>query len=168
MNLKIRKITCFALLLALSLILSYIENLLFSGIALPGVKLGLSNIAVVCVLYSFGPLQALCLGIAKSFLSLLIFGKLSGLLYSVFGMVFAVAAMSLIKKSGAFSLFGVGISGAAAHISGQLTAACVMLSSVHPLRLFPLLCILSIASAAILYFPEHTILSFLRKSGIVE
>ena len=83
-------------------------------------------------------------------------------------MVFAVAAMSLIKKSGAFSLFGVGISGAAAHIAGQLIAACVMLSSVHPLRLFPLLCILSIASAAILYFPEHTILSFLRKSGIVE
>ncbi|MBQ2721075.1 MAG: Gx transporter family protein [Clostridia bacterium] len=163
-----KKITCYALLLALSLILSYLENLLFSGLFLPGVKLGLSNIAVVCVLYSFGPLPALALGLAKSFISLLLFGRLSGLLYSAFGIIFAVLTMALVKKTGIFSLFGVGISGSAAHIFGQLVASCIMLSSVHPLRLFPVLCIISMLCAAVLYYPEYTILSFIRKSGLVE
>ena len=165
---NIKKITVLSLLLALSLVLSYVENLLFSGFFMPGVKLGLSNIAVVCVLYCFGSLPALFIGIAKSFISLMLFGRLSGLIYSAAGIILAVITMSLIKKTGRFSLFGVGISGAVAHIFGQLAASCVMLSSLHPMRLFPVLCILSAASAALLYYPEHIILSFLRKSGFVE
>lgn len=165
---KVKSLTSLALLLALSIVLSYIENLLFSGVFMPGVKLGLSNIAVVCVLYGFGPLHALFIGLAKSFISLMLFGRLSGLLYSAVGIIFAVLTMALMKKTERFSLFGVGISGASAHILGQLATSCVMLSSFHPLRLFPVLCILSAVSAAILYYPERTILYFLRKSGFVE
>jgi heptaprenyl diphosphate synthase len=168
MKMNVKKITSLALLLALSIVLSYVENLLFSGLFMPGVKLGLSNISVVCVLYTFGFFPALFIGICKSFISLMLFGRLSGLLYSAVGITFAILTMALIKKTDKFSLLGVGISGAAAHIFGQLLASCVMLSSLYPLRLFPVLCILSIVSAAVLYYPERTILSFLRKSGFVE
>ena len=156
------------MLLAVSLILSYLENLVFSDIFLPGVKLGLSNIAVVAALYSFGFLPALVLGVLKSVLSLLIFGRLSALLYSVCGIVFSVATMCAVKKTNLFSVFGVGVSGAAAHIAGQIAAACVMLSSLYPLSLFPLLCLLSVISAAVLYYPERIIISFLRKKNSFE
>ncbi len=156
------------MLLAVSLILSYAENLIFSDIFIPGIKLGLSNVAVVSALYLFGFAPALFLGVAKSFISLLLFGRLSGLLYSLAGIVFSVVTMYAVKKSGVFSLFGVGISGASAHIAGQLVAGCIMLSSVYPLSLFPLLCLLSLISASVLYFPERIILSFLRKSDYFE
>lgn len=156
------------MLLAVSLILSYAESLIFSDVFLPGIKLGLSNIAVVVALYFFGFAPALILGIAKSVISLLIFGRLSALLYSVLGIVFSVTVMFAVKKTGVFSVFGVGISGAASHIVGQLVAACIMLSSPYPLTLFPVLCLLSVVSAAILYFPERIILSFLRKKNSFE
>ena len=165
---KVKKIAVFAMLLAVSLILSYAENMIFSDIFLPGIKLGLSNIAVVVALYFFGFAPALLLGIAKSVISLLIFGRLSALLYSVLGIVFSVTVMFAVKKTGAFSVFGVGISGAAAHIVGQLVAACIMLSSLYPFTLFPVLCPLSVVSAAILYYPERIILSFLRKKNSFE
>ena len=168
MSEKIKNITVLAMLLAASLILSYIENLIFSDIFLPGIKLGLSNIPVVVALYSFGFAPALILGISKCVVSLLIFGRLSGLLYSVLGIVFSVAAMYAVKKTGIFSVFGVGVCGAASHIAGQLVAACIMLSSFYPLSLFPLLCAVSVVCAAILYFPERIILLFLRKKNGFE
>lgn len=168
MKINTEKLAVFAMLLAVSLILSYIENIVFSGIFLPGIKLGLSNIAVVVSLYLFGFFPALFLGISKSLVSLLIFGRLSGLLYSVFGIVFSVVVMFAVKKSRMFSVFGVGISGAAAHIAGQLLAACIMLSSFYPLSLFPVLCMASVLCAAILYYPERILLSFLRKKNSFE
>lgn len=164
MNIKIKKITYLSLLFTVCLILSYLENLLFSGVLLPGVKLGLSNIPVVAALYAFGPPVALVIGVAKSFISLLIFGRLGSLLYSLLGIVFSVATMTAVKKTGAFSLLGVGISGSCAHIFGQLIAACVMLTSLQPLRLFPILCILSVVAAIVLYYPERAVLAFMKKS----
>ncbi|MBQ1862271.1 MAG: Gx transporter family protein [Clostridia bacterium] len=168
MRVNIKRLAVFAMLLAVSLILSYIENIVFSDIFLPGIKLGLSNISVVVALYLFGFAPALFLGISKSIVSLLVFGRLSGLLYSLFGIVFSVIVMFAIKKSGLFSVFGVGISGSAAHIAGQLLAACIMLSSTYPLSLFPFLCTVSVVCAAILYYPERIVLSFLRKKNCFE
>lgn len=165
---RIKKISLFALLLAVAIILSYIENLLFPGILLPGVKLGLSNIAVVAALYSFGFFPALFLGLAKSMVTLIVFGRLSGLLYSILGIALAVSVMALVKRTCVFSVFGVGISGAAAHILGQLAAACILLSSAYPIFLFPVLCLISVVSAAVLYYPERIIISFIGKSGLVE
>jgi len=158
---KTKRVALLGVFLAVSLILSYIENLFFGGLFMPGVKLGLSNSVVVVVLYFFGFVPAMVIGILKSFLSLLLFGRLSGFLYSVFGIVFAVSVMGIVKKTGKFSLLGVGISGSAAHIIGQLIAACIMLKDFAPLRLFPLLCILSVVSAIVLYIPEKSVLKLL-------
>ena len=50
---KTRKITGMALLVSLAMILSYIESLFPPFVAIPGVKVGLANIAVVFALYKF-------------------------------------------------------------------------------------------------------------------
>ena len=49
-----KRITEFGLLLAVSLVLAYFENLLPVMIAVPGVKLGLANIVTMLILYRSG------------------------------------------------------------------------------------------------------------------
>ena len=55
---KTKRITELGLLLAVSLVLAYLESLLPVMVAVPGVKLGLANIVTMLVLYRNGGKQA--------------------------------------------------------------------------------------------------------------
>ena len=61
---KTKKITVLALLTTAAMILSYLESLLPS-IAIPGVKMGLANIAVIFALYRLGPREALAVSLVR-------------------------------------------------------------------------------------------------------
>ena len=90
-----------ALLLAAALILSYIEAVFPLNTGLPFVKIGLSNIAVVTVLYRYNSKTAAVFGIFKCVLALLFTGRLASLFFSLTGMV---ASLTGIKpKSFLFS-----------------------------------------------------------------
>ena len=71
-----RKTADMGLLLAFALILSYVESLIPFYFGVPGVKLGLANLAVVLVLYRYGWKEALLLNIMRVFLSGFLFGNL--------------------------------------------------------------------------------------------
>ena len=51
---KTRKLAALSLLTALALILSYVESMVPAPVPVPGVKLGLANLAVVFALYALG------------------------------------------------------------------------------------------------------------------
>ena len=68
------------LLLAFALILSYIETIIPLQSGIPGIKLGLANLAVVLCLYLFGWKEAMLLTIVKALLGGFMFGSLSILL----------------------------------------------------------------------------------------
>ena len=48
---KTRKIAYLGMLMALALVLSYVESLIPFAVGIPGVKLGLTNIVTVIMLY---------------------------------------------------------------------------------------------------------------------
>ena len=75
----------YGLLTALAMVLSYLESLVPLSFAVPGVKLGLSNLAVVLCLYLFGWRKALLLTVVKAIFSGLLFGNLFMILYSLAG-----------------------------------------------------------------------------------
>lgn len=106
------------LLLAFALILSYIELLIPFQPGIPGVKLGLSNLAVVLCLYLFGWRKALLLTVVKAIFSGLLFGNLFMILYSLAGAVFSALIMILLKKSGSFHIPVVSGAGGVAHNLG--------------------------------------------------
>ena len=54
MKLRPRTISTVAMASTLALILSYIESLVPLSFAVPGIKMGLANIAIVFVLYRLG------------------------------------------------------------------------------------------------------------------
>lgn len=148
---------------ALAIILSYVESLVSAGVILPGIKLGLSNIPVVVTLCTFGLPYALFIGTVKSIVSLMIFGRLSGLLYSLLGIIFAIIAMSIIKRFKSLSLLSVSVGGSLFHIVGQLTGAAIMLKTWDTFSLLPVLGAFAIVSGVITYIPERFILDFIKK-----
>ena len=70
MKLTTKQLTLCAVLTAMALALSYLENLfpLALAIPIPGVKLGLGNIVTVFALYALGPGQALMILTARCLL----------------------------------------------------------------------------------------------------
>ena len=82
-----RKVAGTGLLLAVALVLSFIESRIPVFIAVPGVKAGLANIAVVFALYRLGWREALVISVFKVLLSALFFGTFVSLAYSAAGAV---------------------------------------------------------------------------------
>ena len=147
-----RLLTQWALLLAAALILSWIESVLPFQIPVPGVKLGLSNIVTVFVLYAYSFPAALAFGVLKALLSSLFLGKLSGLIFSLAGILLSVCGMGLLKKARCFSPLGVSVGGAVLHGAGQIAAACLLITpSLY--TLLPAMTVASVICGAITWIP---------------
>ena len=122
-----RKIALIGILAALCFGLSYLEFLLpYSMLGVPGIKVGLANICVLAALYIFGLSEAAGVSLVRIILSWLIFGSFTGLLYSLAGAVLSLALMTILKKSGKFSVIGVSAAGGAAHNVAQLAVAALL------------------------------------------
>ena len=80
---KSRKVTVLALCASLAMVLSYVESLFPAFVAVPGVKLGLANIAVVFALYSLGFWEAGVVSLVRTVSLALLFGNGASFLYSL-------------------------------------------------------------------------------------
>lgn len=139
-----------AICVAFSMVLSYIESLLPVWIPVPGVKLGLANIAVVFLLYRSTWGDALCVSLLRVGLSALLFGSFVSLLYSACGALFSFFAMLFVKKSARFSVIGVSVVGGVMHNVGQTVAACFVLSGTALLYYLPVLLIFGVFSGVLI------------------
>lgn len=117
---------------AVAMMLSYIEALIppvYS--AVPGIKLGLANIAVIFALYSVDPKSAAFISLVRVALSALLFGSVMSFIYSFSGAVLSLAVMILLKKSALFSAVGVSVAGAVMHNVGQVLCAVIILGTAE-------------------------------------
>lgn len=151
MKLTTKRLTQCALLTAMALALSYLENFfpLSLAIPIPGIKLGLANIVTVFALYALGPAQALLILIARCFLGAVFAGNMNALIFSVLGGVTAMLGMILLSRMGKLSVYGVSIGGAAAHNCGQVAAAILTLGNTAPLYYLPILLGVSLFTGAL-------------------
>ena len=134
-----------AVLVALALALSYTERFipLQLVIPLPGVKLGLANIATLVALYALGWQKTIPIVVVRCFLGAL-FGGLTGILFSLTGGLISLGVMAFCKKTPLFSIYGVSILGAAAHNIGQILAAMALMGSVYVWAYLPYLLLIAI------------------------
>lgn len=124
-----KRLTLLSVLVAVAMILSYVESLVPAFVAVPGVKMGLSNIATVFALYTLGPVAAVSVSLVRVCLSALLFGNAASLIYSLFGAAFALLTMILLKRLGLFSAMGVSVAGGVMHNAGQVLAACLVMEN---------------------------------------
>lgn len=138
---KTKQITELGLLLAVSLVLAYLESLLPVMVAVPGVKLGLANIVTMLVLYRNGGKKAFFFMTARVVLAGFLFSGAVGIIYSFAGGVCCIMVMCAVKRFPFFSILGVSMAGAVSHNFGQLLVAFFVMENAHILYYFPVLCI---------------------------
>ena len=124
-----KKLTTMALLTAIAMVLSFIESQIPAFTAIPGIKMGLANIAVVFALYRLGWKEAAAISLLRVVLVSLLFGSFATLFYSLAGALLSLFGMGLLKKSGKFTEIVVSVSGAVLHNLGQIAMASLMLQT---------------------------------------
>ena len=80
---KTKKLTVMALTTALAMILSFVESQIPAFVAVPGVKMGLANIAVVFALYKLGWKEAAGISLIRVLLISVLFGNFASLFFSL-------------------------------------------------------------------------------------
>lgn len=124
-----RRLTSLALTVSFALILSFVESRIPAFVAIPGVKVGLANIAVIFTLYKFGIKEAAAVSLVRVLLVSMLFGSPISMIYSITGAVLSLTLMSLLKKLTPVSEVVVSVSGGVMHNIGQIGAASVMLGT---------------------------------------
>ena len=121
--------TFLALTVSFALILSFVESRIPAFVAIPGIKVGLANIAVIFTLYKFGIKQAVAVSAVRVLLVSMLFGSPISMIYSLTGAVLSLAVMCLLKKFTPLTEVTVSVAGGVTHNIGQIGAASVMLGT---------------------------------------
>ncbi|WP_022773096.1 Gx transporter family protein [Butyrivibrio sp. AE2015] len=143
---KTKKIATYGVMAALAMILSYVEMQLPAFVAIPGVKLGLTNIVVLVALYKLGYKSALFINIVRIIAVSLLFGTLMSFAFSFTGGMLSTLVMIILKKSDKFSAVGVSVAGGITHNIGQILAAMLLLNTKAIIWYLPVLWLSGILS----------------------
>lgn len=135
------RIAYLGMFIAVAMVLSYLESLIPVNIAVPGVKLGLANLAAIVVMYRMSAGDAWLVSLVRIFLSALLFGNMMVMVYSLAGAVLSLIVMTICKKFDLFGVVGVSITGAVSHNAGQVMAAALLMKSGNIMLYIPVLCI---------------------------
>ena len=162
-RIRTQKIATLGLFLAFALVLSYVESLIPFAFAVPGMKLGLANCAIVMLLYKEGYKEAVLVNVLRVILAGFLFGNLYSILYSLAGALLSFVVMFLLWKMRKFSIMGVSIGGGVFHNIGQLIVAAVVLQTLNLAYYLPILLIAGIGTGFLNGLIAGKVLPYLPK-----
>lgn len=126
---RARHLARISLLCACALVLSYLETMIPLPVAIPGIKLGLANIAVVVALFTLDAKSAAAVSLVKVLASGFLFGSPMMLAYSLGGSALAFAGMVALAALPGVGLVPVSMLAAVLHNAGQLGVAALALGT---------------------------------------
>ena len=146
---KTKKLTVMALTTAVAMILSFVESQIPAFVAVPGVKVGLANIAVVFALYRLGWKEAAAISLVRVVMVSMLFGSIASLFYSLAGAILSLTGMGLLKKTGRFTEIMVSVTGGILHNIGQIAMACLILETAALRYYLPFLLVSGIIAGVV-------------------
>lgn len=149
MNPKRHKAAYLGMLCTAAILLGYVESL-FPVFTVPGMKLGLPNLAIVTVLYLYSWREALMVSLVRIVINGLLFANLFGLFFSLAGGLFSLLCMAAVKQTGIFDCVGVSLTGGIAHNLGQIVVALILVENVRVAYYFILLAISGLAAGVLI------------------
>ena len=138
---NIHKIALLGVLTAGAVVIAILESFIPS-IGIPGIKLGLANIVILVVLYELGIIDAVMVNLIRVLVVGLVRGTFMsfGFLMSLSGAALSLLVMILfyllIRK---FSIIGVSVIGAIAHVVGQILVAMAYLGTSYVVLYLPVI-----------------------------
>lgn len=159
-----KEIAYAAILTALSMIFSYVETLFPIAIGIPGAKIGLANLVVLTGLYFLNPVEVFCISISRIFMTALLFGNMSSLIYSLAGGILSFAIMRLCMLSHKFTMTGVSVAGAVSHNVAQCVVAALVVQEAKLFFYLPVLLIVGVIAGLIIGILGQKCLPYVRKT----
>lgn len=142
-GLPLKRLTADAMLVGAAMMISYVEAILPIEfvIVLPGVKLGLANLAVMIAFFTLGAADAAVVSFIRVLLCGVLFGSGISTLFSLLGALFAFAGLMIYRYAlkRVLSPVGASILSAALHNVGQLVAAGLVLSDTAVIAYAPVM-----------------------------
>ena len=138
------KIAYWRVFLALALVCSYVESLIPISFGIPGVKLGLTNIVVILMLYTIGAKDAILISVLRIILAGFMFGNAFSIIYSLAGGILSFVVMLLLKNTGKLKILSISTAGGISHNVGQLIVAALVVENYNILFYVPVLIIAGI------------------------
>lgn len=145
-----KKTAYLGLFAAVAIIFGYVESLIpfFAGI--PGMKLGLANLAVLFILEKYTWKEAALVSAVRILVIGFLFGNMFSILYSLAGAALSLTVMTLIKKFSGFSILGVSVAGGVSHNIGQLIVASLIVENTSLLYYAPALLISGVVTGLLI------------------
>ena len=141
-----RRIAICGMLLALMLVLGFVESQLPVAAGIPGIKLGLSNGVLIFAVYMLGvPTSFLLMGL-KVLLSGFLFGSPSAMMYAFAGGVLSLTVMCLLSRMKGLSPVVVSMVGGLSHNVGQVALAMIILNTPKLLYYMAILMIVGLVT----------------------
>lgn len=141
-----RKMIFLSLLAALGIVLGLFESIIPLPVAIPGARLGLSNMVVLVTILAIGYREAFVVSIFKTIILVLVTGSVSSFFFSFGGALLSVVTMILSHRFLSKYLSPVGISeiGSYFHNVGQVAVASFIIKTTSIFAYLPILIILGI------------------------
>ena len=148
---KTKQIVLTGLFFAIALVLAIMENMLPPvPVPVPGVKFGLSNIAVMFALFFLTKSQAYTIAILKAMFVAMTRGLTAGLLSLSGGLIsLTVKVVLLILFKDRISYLAISIAGAIAHNLGQFAAISFIYTGFYMLAYLPVLMVSGIVAGIV-------------------
>ncbi len=147
---KSSRVATLGLLASIAIILGYVEAMIPFNFGIPGMKLGLSNLALVFVLYRYSWKEAVPISAIRVLVIGFLFGNLFSIAYGMAGAMLSMMVMSLLKRTGLFTPAGVSAAGGAAHNIGQLLIAWLVTPSLPLLWYLPILILVGVLTGTLI------------------
>ena len=127
-----KKLALLGLCTAIAMVLAWVESQLPPlTTAVPGIKLGLPNIAIIFILYRFGWKEAAAVSFVRIMAVSLLFGNPMTFAYSMAGGFLSLLAMAILRKLDFLSTVGVSVAGGVLHNVGQILMAMLLLGTAE-------------------------------------
>lgn len=161
----IKKMTKLALFLAVGIILNIVEHLIPIPMPVPGVKLGLANTIGLSVLYYFGPIEFILIGLLRVLLVGVTYTGLFSIsfLLSLSGWALSTLIVLIIYPTKKFSIYGLSITSAIFHGVGQILMVMILYSSYNLILYLPILMFSGVISGALTALVTSLVLTKLNK-----
>lgn len=165
----IQKLTRLSILLAIGVILNYMEHVLLpTAFIAPGVKLGLANTIGLIVLFYFTPLEFVYIGFLRVLLTALFTGFGFAFLISLGGWALATLLVLILYSLNKLSLFGLSMVSAVGHGLGQLIVVTSLYETIYMINYLPILVISGLIGGLIIAKISQQILIRLPKDNYAE
>jgi len=169
MNNRTNKMVKISLLLAIALIVNYLESLVPLPLPIPGVKLGLANCIGLVVLCLYEEKDYIVFNILKVFMvALLRTGFGTSFFIGLSGTILATIFTLIAYKFSKASIYGLSVVGALFHALGQVIMVMLLYNTVYMINYLVILEIASVISGVITAFIASVTLQKLPKRMIVK